>query len=240
MKHLFILFTVIFILNSCSNKNKKSIISDNKIQVDTSISTPINSSNNVETKFPTQIKAITEDVFEDDTVQGNFDGCEYVLYPHGMIKFNHADNYDTIQLTTDLLIAEAYFYSFKDNLVIYYADTDMESGGSYIECYDSDYNLSWKQDIYAFNLTKPIVIDSLTFVASFGFAGKLNLNNGKYLWKHTDLYEETRFDAFGSIEFDGENIRFIESLWINDTREPGEVIINNKTGEIKEIIKNAL
>ena len=183
---------------------------------------------------------MTSQVMEEDTVYSIIKDRQYTLFPHGKITTisNKNNKKDTFQLNTENLIEEAHFLNYKNDLIIYYTDTDYETSASFIECYDSEtYKLKWKNNIYGFNLTDPIVVDNVTYCASIGFVGKLNLDNGKYLWKHEDLYEKTRFDSFGLIEIRGEKVIYNEGLWINSTREAGKIIVNDNTGEIINIVK---
>ena len=231
---------ILLFLCGCANPDNNSKVGyrDNPQEIEST-----NTQNNTNIIKPVRVKAMTESITEEDTVDVTIKDRYYILYPDGKIAVHYAatQQADTFHLKTDLIVDEAYFLDYKDDLIIYYSATDNESGSSFIEAYDRKTNKrKWENDIYGFNLTAPIVIGNITYVASIGFIGKLNIDNGKYLWKHDDLYEQTRFDAFGSIEISGDKVSFIQSRLVKETKKLGRVIVNDKTGEIEKIIKNAL
>ncbi len=191
---------------------------------------------------PVRVKAMTQTITEEDTVEVTMKDRHYILYPDGKIAVLNTTTKlsDTFHLKTDLIVDEAHFLDYKNDLIVYYSATDNDCGSSYIEAYDRNTNkLKWNNAIYGFNLTDPVVTGNITYVASIGFIGKLNLDNGRYLWKHDDLYDQTKFDGFGSIETTGNKVSFIQSHWVKDTKPPGRIIVNDKTGEIEKIIKGA-
>ncbi len=186
------------------------------------------------------VKANTQTISEEDTVKTMFEGSQYTLFPNGKIEILKPNNHIvSLKLDTKEIIEEAYFYSYKNNFIVFYTETDYDCSGSFVECFEKDsYKLQWKNEIGGFNLSNPIILDSLCYVASIGFVGKLNLNSGKYFWKHDDLYEKTKFNSFHGIEFKNNYVHFLEGKSDVDNKEPGRVLLNDETGEIKEIIKN--
>jgi len=186
------------------------------------------------------IKANTDTIQEEDTVKTVFEGNQYTLYPNGKIEIQKSDSIiDSIRLNTKDIIEEAYFYTYKDNFIVFYTETDFDAAASFVECFEKNtYNVKWRNEIGGFNLSSPFILDSLCYLSSIGFVGKLNLNNGKYFWKHTDLYEKTKFNAFSRVEFENCFVHFIESKRLVDKEEAGRIVIDDETGEIKEIIKN--
>ena len=186
------------------------------------------------------VKANTKTIKEEDTIRTVFEGNQYTLYPDGKIEIFKSNNIiDSLRLDIKDIIEEAYFYSFKNNFIVFYTETDFDVSASFVEWFDKDsYKVKWKNEVGGFNLASPYILDSLCYVASIGFVGKLNLNNGKYFWKHDDLYDKTKFDAFHGIEFKNDCIHFIQSKSNINNGEPGRVIIQDESGEIKEIIKN--
>lgn len=232
-----ILLIPLLIIFSCSSADEKANVHEANEKRSKKVS---ESKGSITVLKPIRVKAMTSEIMEDDTVEIEIEGNHYTLFPYGRIIVQSlaTNQKDTFQLNTELLIEEAHFFNYKTDLVIYYTDSDFESGSSYIECYDHNtYKLKWKNNIYGFNLTDPIILDNSTYVASFGFIGKLNLDNGKYFWKHENLYEETKFNSFGSIEINDDKVYFSEGLWVRDTRTPGQIVVNDVTGEIVNIIK---
>lgn len=185
------------------------------------------------------VKANTATTQEYDTITTVFDGKKYTLYPDGKIEIQKSnDLLDSLRLDTKDIIETAYFYSYRNSFLVFYTETDFDGSASFVECFDKNSNkLKWKNKLGGFNLSSPCILDSLCYIASIGFVGKLNLKNGKYFWKHEDLYERTRFDSFQVIEFKNDCVHFIQTKFLNDKGEPGRLIIDDETGEINEIIR---
>ncbi|MBI5539275.1 MAG: hypothetical protein HY951_04400 [Bacteroidia bacterium] len=176
-----------------------------------------------------------------DSVYFQFERESYALYNNGKIDLIKNDTIvESFQLSKDLAIIErAFFYSYNNNLIVFFSDTDHDSGGSLIECFEKpSYKSKWKNQIGGFNLSDPIIIDSLCYVASIGFIGKLNLNNGNFFWQHDNLYDTTRISSFSDIEFSNGVIHFNEELLINKNKKPNKIIVDDETGEIYDIQKN--
>lgn len=225
------LLAMIFLLSNCQFKN-----SDNGINKHISDSTTINNSvprNNIAFIWATRIKPMTPEISVHDTVSGMFENYHYTLYPNGLLRMQIGEKTETIKLQTDELISEASLYFYKNNLLIFYTDNDMDASASFIECFDKNFHLKWRQYMGGFNLSAASV-DSISFVASIGFIGKLNLNNGQYFWKFDNLYDTTKFDSFNPIVSDGENVTFNGML---GGIPKGKIVVNDKTGQIVEIKK---
>ncbi len=226
------LLAMVFLLSNCQFKN-----SDNGIIKQISDSTIVSNSppgNNIVFISPTRIKAMTNGISEYDTVSGLFENYHYTLYPNGLLRMQIGEKINTIKLQTDEIISEAHLYFYKNNLLIFYTETDMDAGASFIECFDKNFLLKWRQDMGGFNVTGPVIVDSISFVASIGFIGKFNLNNGQYIWRYDNLYDTTKFDSFISIGYDGENVTFNGML---GNSHKGKIVVNDKTGQIIEIKK---
>lgn len=189
---------------------------------------------------PTIVRVDSSSLPEEDTTKLTYHGRSYILYPNGKISVQNSSTtqLDTFHLTTKLIIDEAYFLDFKNDLIIYYTETDSESGTSYVEAYDRSNNqLKWKNEIAGFNLACPIVIDSFSYVASLDCIGKINLNNGVYIWKQDGIYEKTKFDTYKSIEINGGKISFIQSPTYLQKNASGRIVVDDMTGTIEQIIK---
>jgi hypothetical protein len=226
------LLAMIFLLSYCQFKNSDNGI--NKQISDSAIVSNSSPRNNIVFISPTRIKPMTTEISVYDTVSGMFENYHYTLYPNGVLRMQIGEKAETIKIQTDEIISEAYLCFYKNCLLIFYADTDMDASASFIECFDKNFHLKWRQYMGGFNLTNPAIVDSISFVASIGFIGKLNLNNGQYIWKYDNLYDTTKFDSFNSIGYDGENVTFNGML---GGSHKGKIVVNDKTGQIIEIKK---
>ena len=233
------LLPIIFILLlSCINPKRKETVQTEVVDSLKLHSIEIQNEKIIE---PFRLKALTNEISEKDTVEATIDSIHYKLFPNGKIIYNkiNTNKFSSFRLTTNMIVETAYLLNYKNDLIIYYVETDYDLSSSLIECYDIETaKMKWKNRICGFNMTTPIVIDSLTYIATIGFVGKLNLNNGKYLWKHDDLYDSTRFDSFDLITIEGENICFTSKKYGYIYDRSGKVIVNDKSGKIEKIIKN--
>jgi outer membrane protein assembly factor BamB len=186
------------------------------------------------------VKANTETIREEDTVVTMFEGEKYTICPDGKIMVQRSgDQIDSLKLSIKDIVETAFFYHYKNDFIVFYTETDYDAAGSYAECFDrNSFKVKWKNTLGGFNLASPCILDSLCYVASVGFVGKLNLENGKYFWKHEDLYDRTKIDAFRGIAFRDDCVHFIQSSSLVEKGEPARVIIHDASGEIKEITKN--
>lgn len=217
----------------CTNSNRNNFVKQNE---------NVNQKQELKTQKPIRVKAVTNEISAEDTVKFSIENVDYILYPYGkiIVSDNKTNQIDSFQLKTEIIVETAYFYNYQENLVVYYIETDYDGGASFIECYDNKtLQMKWRNEISGFNLTTPIIIDSITYIATIGFVGKLNLNSGEYIWKHDNLYESTKFDFFNSISIQGENVCFIKDSTGRLYNRFGKVIVNDRTGKIESIIKNA-
>jgi outer membrane protein assembly factor BamB len=230
---MWFILTSSLLFSFCTNSRKNNFVKLND---------SIAQGKELQIQKPIRVKAMTDEISEEDTVKVRIENIDYTIYPNGKIVIldSKTNQIDSFQLKTELIVETAYFYNYKENLIIYYVETDYDGGESFIECYErATLNMKWKNEISGFNMTTPIIIDSITYIATIGFVGKLNLNNGKYIWKHDNLYDSTKFDYFNSISIEGEKVYFTKDSTGRLYNRYGKVVVNDKTGEIEKIIKNA-
>ncbi len=137
------LFLLIFLIGCNASDTNPKLGVKNTSQVTESA----NQQKNVDIIKPVLVKAPTGNTSEEDTVVATIYGRFLTLYPSGKITIrNIATNQsDSFHLTTELLVEKAYFLDYKNDLIIYYTETDNESGASYIEAYDrTNYTMKWK------------------------------------------------------------------------------------------------
>jgi hypothetical protein len=138
---------------------------------------------------------------------------------------------DTINLRTDVIVETAYLFMVNDTLFIFYTETDHEGATSRLEKIDLKKRQSvWQAEIQAFNLGLPYIIDNFAYVTTIGAVGKLNLDNGKYIYQFSDLYDNEKY-SFNSFD----TIIFRDSLTIflsknRSGKRIDSLIVNEKTG----------
>jgi len=188
-----------------------------------------NNKTNVE--FPTEAKFKNPDRPVEDTLIATVDKTYFLITPEGKIFWGQ-NPADTIRLLTDVIIEKAFLHLNGDILLIFYTETDHEGATSRFE----KINLASRQrilkaEIQGFNLGLPYIIDNFAYVTTIGVVGKLNLNNGQYIYQYFDLYDDKKysFNSFDTIVFK-DSLTFFLSENRNGKRIDS-LIVNEKTGD---------
>ena len=159
----------------------------------------------------------------------------FMISPLGMFKVNDKDS---IQLKTNLIVDRAYLYETDELYYVFFTDTDHEGATSWIQkIRKNPLESEYVKQIQGFNLGLPVIYNEFAFVSAIGFVGKINLQAGNYEWKHHNLYdyEKYSFNSFDTVMVNKPNVEYISENYRSKSID--KVIVNNKTGEIKEIIK---
>lgn len=164
-----------------------------------------------------------------DTMTCVFDNNTYTILSNG--KIINDKSQDFVFLKNKDVIDNIYLYVYDNDFIIFFTETDFEDSFSYAKRINSKTKqIVWSNPIYAFNLGTPIIIDNNAYVSTLGFVGKLDLNSGKYIWRHEDLYDDGKFNAF-------ENPIFLEKNYVifpsphYFTQETDYLLVNDNTGE---------
>jgi hypothetical protein len=181
-------------------------------------------------QFPVEAKQKNIGVFEDDTLIANVNAKAFLITPEG--KLFWGDNpADTIHLLTDEYVEKAFLYLRDSILYIFYTATDHEGATSRLE----KINIKSKQrlmkaEIQGVNLGVPYIINDYAYVTTVGVVGKLNLDDGKYVYQYFGLYdyEKQSFNSFDTIIFKNDSTFFL-SKNINSKRIDS-LIVNEKSG----------
>lgn len=112
-----------------------------------------------------------------------------------------------------------------DNLLIMFYEVGDSLGVSSEAAAFSMHNFKrkWKTDLWGFNLAVARKGD-VAFTSTAGFAAKINLKSGKFLWKH-NLRGKREFNGGGEIVVESNVVRFS-----NNMGKP--LLIDEKTGKI--------
>jgi len=107
-----------------------------------------------------------------------------------------------------------YYASYRDDIVLICESSIGDGSGGFIVRLDArTLKLKWKLTFPAFNIGQGLLFHNSAFVTGIGLVGRVDLESGKFLWKHVDLYGQ-KDGAFNSLEapqiIDG-IVRFSES-----------------------------
>ncbi len=217
MRQLIYILTILY-LTSCG---------DTKTADNSQTLTIINS----DIKFPIQAKQKNPEVFEDDTLIALVDNTDFTITPTGKLYWGQ-NPADTFQLLTDMIVEKAYLFKTGDTLLCFYTETDHDGATSRLE----KINLTTRQqilksEIQGFNLGLPFIRDNFAYVTTIGVVGKLNVDNGKYVYQHFDLYDDEKysFNSFDTIIFQDSLSIFLSENY--RSKRIDSLIINENTGD---------
>jgi hypothetical protein len=99
----------------------------------------------------------------------------------------------------------------------------------------------WRVHIPAFNVAQGLIENNSAYLAAIGFVAKLNLDSGRYLWKHDNLYRKYRkegaFNIFELPEIVGKDVIYTENQEMNN-RKPNTIRLNKQTGRVLKVELN--
>ncbi|MBC7400855.1 MAG: hypothetical protein H7289_13015 [Mucilaginibacter sp.] len=172
---------------------------------------------------------------DEDTVYASLNNIDFTIYPDGNIEeFKKGSPKVSYKLSTNKRVETAFISFYRNNLIVYYTETDSESGGSVVESFDTaTQKLNWKARAYGFNLGNPVIKTNIAYISTIGFVGKLNLETGKYYWKHENLYDRDiyAFNQFDSVLFVDHNVIFISKRTTQKITD--SIIVNDATGKFE-------
>ncbi len=192
-----------------------------------------NSTNNIlssrrDVIFPARAlsKIGSPDTFdENDTLKVTVEGIDFLIANDKFI-WGH-DPADTFHLQTEQIVERAYVYTTANIAWIFYTETDNETATSRVEKINLQTKKRiWATEIYGFNLGRPYIIDTTVYVTAIGFAGKMNLGDGKYIYRFDDLYdrEKSAFNYFDTILFKDDLTIFLSTN--NHNKHTDSLVVN--------------
>ena len=131
------------------------------------------------------------------------------------------------------------YASYEDDLIIVFVSSNFTFSGSKIARIDGEtLTPKWVTDFSGVNIGLPIVKNNYLYVSSIGSIGKLDVDTGEFLWKHTELYDHDTqdFNSFKMAVFDDTKVIFQGRNPMSAC--PKRVEVNDDTGSILNIVKD--
>jgi len=116
---------------------------------------------------------------------------------------------------TEAGLGSVYFVPYgRDIIIVYGVGTVEAAWGQIARLNPSSPSPVWNATISGFNVGEGVVEDRFLYQTAFGFVGKLDLESGKYAWKHEGLYDASRasFNSFEVPEVLADEIIFTETF----------------------------
>ncbi len=122
----------------------------------------------------------------------------YILHENGLLQMKQSQRKIRLPLGKGMLgLGLDFVKGIQKDLILGYGTSNGEDGTSFACRIGGDLStIRWCKNIGRFNQNFSVSDDSV-WVGAVGFAARLNINNGKYIWRHEDLYkQENGTDAF--------------------------------------------
>lgn len=134
----------------------------------------------------------------------------------------------------EMISSRIYFAQYKTNLIFLYEASVGGDGLGHIASFNSTtLKPKWTAKISGFNIGQGLIENQYAYLTAIGFVAKINLTNGKYVWKHDNLYSWNQkrgaFNAFELPELEGNNVIFTENTNYNQTNI---IVVNKDNGKI--------
>lgn len=144
-------------------------------------------------------------------------------------------------LKDEVLTGKLYWAKYETDLVIVYEVAAGGSGGGNVARLNGvTLKPRWPAaNIGGFNIARGTIDGQDAYLAASGFAGRLDLDTGVYLWKHNDLYRKYdkngAFNIFEMPDIDGETVIFTEKV---EGKEPNILVMDKATGKVLRSVVN--
>jgi len=149
---------------------------------------------------------------EPDTFSLLVPGEQYVIAPSGIgYRPARADMPQRFVLPVDsaLYIERLAFSRIDGDPVFVVQETDNEGAKGFVVRLDSaTLTQRWMASIPGFNVGFALRDGQYLYVTCIGFVGKLDMNTGKYAWRHDDLYTTEKFNDFDRPRLRGDIVEF--------------------------------
>lgn len=132
------------------------------------------------------------------------------------------------------------YFADLDNDILILCESELGDGASgFIMRLDGEtLKPEWRGHIPGFNVTAGLIEGKYAYLGAIGFAAKINLSTGKYIWEHSDFYrtfdESGAFSSFDSLEIKGAEIVYTEKDVIS--RRTNVIKFDKETGKIIKVI----
>ena len=135
-----------------------------------------------------------------------------------------------------------YFAEFKGDLLLLCEDKTFDAGAGFVARLDRDtLKEKWRAHIPVFNIAKGLIEGNSAYLGAVGFAAKLNLDTGRFVWKHDDFYRKYRedgaFNVFDPPKIVGNEVIYVENQEMYN-KKPNVIRFNKNNGQVPKVELN--
>ncbi len=122
------------------------------------------------------------------------------------------------------------YYGYDQYLLIIYQIASEEHGGGVVALLNpTDGAFVWSKKIPGFNLNAGPVEGDAMYVTAIGFVGRIDLNQGEFVWHHEGLFQQNgSFSSFKAPRIQGDTIIFSEEDLMKTRLKA--LVLNKNTG----------
>lgn len=212
------------VLASCqTNTHQKDAIS-----IKSNSTNETDSSLKINREFPLPI-TYTSDV-KADTMFLYFGSDKILITPKGKAFKNNELFFD---IQPEGNIQKLFPIVVGDDIIVFYvfSPVDGEAGSFAKRISLKGKNMIWETPVYGFNLARPIVIEDYAYLSTIGFVGKLNISDGKFIWKLDNLNKNGKYICFNEPVFYKDScVLFTECNAPEIVRD--YILINDRNGSV--------
>jgi len=118
-----------------------------------------------------------------------------------------------LPLAKNSRIDRVLYAEVEHDLLLIYEVSDGESGwGTIVRLATRSLTLKWRLNLPSFNISLGAIENARLYQAGSGFVAAIDLRRGRFVWKHTGLYDQRKqsFNAFSRPEVIGSEVIFRE------------------------------
>jgi hypothetical protein len=139
-------------------------------------------------------------------------------------------------------IVRIYYAPYKGDLILLCEDEAGGYGSGSISRFDGQtLKQKWRVPIPAFNVANGLIEGKSAYLGAIGFAAKLDLDSGKFIWMHDDFYRKYRedgaFNIFETPTIVGNEVVYVESQDMY-RRPPNIIKLNKNNGKVVKVELN--
>ncbi len=139
-------------------------------------------------------------------------------------------------------LVRVYYAQHKGDLLLLCEDQLGGYGSGFVARFNgATLKQKWRAAIPAFNIANGLIEGSSAYLGAIGFAGKLNLDSGKFVWKHDDFYrkykEDGAFNIFETPTLAGSEVVYVESRH-TPSGKPNVIKFNKTSGKVISVDVN--
>lgn len=147
-----------------------------------------------------------------------------------------------VKIEREEQIKRLYYSEYKGDLLLL---CEVEAGGYWtgfiVRLDGKTLRQKWRVHIPAFNVAVGLIEGNSVYLGAMGFAAKLNLDSGRYAWKHDDLYrkyhKEGAFNIFELPQIVGSEVIYTENQEAY-SRKPNTIRFSKTNGRVLKVDLN--